>query len=155
VSLLDYHFIDAWTVDAPPDVVWDVVSDPRTYPRWWPEFIDVRRLNEIDGVGARAAAHVKASLPYHLHFELEAARYDRPHVSEARATGDLVGVMRWVCAPYNGGTYVVFEERVRTGKRVLNLLAPVGKPFFAWAHGRMMEHGAAGLRAELRSHKPV
>jgi hypothetical protein len=130
---------------APPDAVWEYVSDPRTYSEWWREFLEVERLNELEGVGARVAVHVKSVLPYHMHFELESTRFDRPHVSEVRATGDLVGIMRWVYAPYGSGTYLTFEETVRTGKQLLNVLAPVGKPFFAFNHHIMMKHGEAGL----------
>lgn len=156
MSLTEYHFLERWHADAPPEAVWALVADPRTYPRWWPEFVDVTPLNDLDAVGARAAMHVKSVLPYHMHFELESVRYDRPHATEAEVRGDLVGRMRWVLAPYGSGTYVVFEEEVRTGKEILTRLAPVGKPFFAWNHRMMMKHGQAGLTAELaRQARPL
>ncbi len=149
MSLTEYHFLERWHADAAPDAVWGLVADPLTYARWWSEFREVRPLNDLRGVGARVAVHVKATLPYHMRFELETIRYDRPHAAEVAVSGDLVGRMRWVLAPYGNGTYVVFEEEVRTGKALLNLLAPIGKPFFAWNHRIMMRHGEAGLAAAL------
>jgi hypothetical protein len=29
-------------IDAPLEAVWELVGDPRTYPEWWPRFIEVR-----------------------------------------------------------------------------------------------------------------
>ena len=66
MSLSEYHFLERWHAEAPPEVVWDLVADPRTYARWWSEFQEVTSLNDIEGVGARAAVHVKAALPYHM-----------------------------------------------------------------------------------------
>ena len=34
------------TVDAAPDAVWDLVSDPHHLPRWWPQ---VQRVEEVTG----------------------------------------------------------------------------------------------------------
>jgi hypothetical protein len=149
MSLTEYHFLERWHAGAPPDAVWDLVADPRTYARWWSEFVEVTPLNDIEGVGSRVAVHVKAALPYHMRFELESVRYDRPHAAEVRVQGDLVGLMRWLFTPYAGGTYLVFEEEVRTGKQLLNVLAPLGKPFFAWNHRSMMRHGQQGLNRAL------
>ncbi len=151
MSLTQYHFLERWHAEAPPEAVWDLVADPRTYPRWWSEFLEVTPLNDIEGVGARVAVHVRAALPYHMRFQLESVHYDRPHATEVRVTGDLVGYMRWLFAPYERGTYLVFEQEVRTGKRLLNVLAPLGKPFFAWNHRGMMRHGEQGLRIALAS----
>jgi hypothetical protein len=155
MSLTEYHFLERWHADAAPDAVWDLVADPRTYTQWWPEFLEVTKLNDIEGVGARAAVHVKAALPYHMRFELDSIRYDRPHASEVEVRGDLVGRMRWLFVPYASGTYIVFEEEVRTGKQLLNVLAPVGKPFFAWNHRIMMRHGQRGLAEQLRRVTPA
>jgi carbon monoxide dehydrogenase subunit G len=35
------------TIDAPPDAVWDLVSDPHMLPRWWPK---VQRVEEATPV---------------------------------------------------------------------------------------------------------
>ena len=152
--LSSYRFRECWTVAAAPDAVWRLVADPTTYPTWWSEFLEVERLNDVEGVGARATVHVKSALPYHMRFELEATRRDELRVAEVRASGDLVGMMRWTLAPAAGGTRLLFEEDVRTGKRLLTVLAPIAKPFFAWNHRIMMKHGKAGLRRELEAAGP-
>ena len=144
-----YSFRETWTAAHPPDEVWKLVADPTTYPEWWRQFVHIERLNELDGVGAKVAVHVKSALPYRMRFALESTRYDRPDVAEVRASGDLNGVMRWTLTSMDGGTQIDFEEDVSTGKQLLNALAPIAKPFFAWNHRIMMKHGQAGLRAEL------
>jgi uncharacterized protein YndB with AHSA1/START domain len=149
--LNSYRFREFWTVAAPPEAAWQLVADPTTYPRWWSEFVEVERRNDLDGVGARVAVHVKATLPYHMRFELEATQRDEPRVAEVRVRGDLNGMMRWTLTPAAEGTWLRFEEEVRTGKRLLDLMAPVAKPLFAWNHGIMMRHGEAGLRRELEA----
>jgi uncharacterized protein YndB with AHSA1/START domain len=155
VGLTDYHFDEIWTLDAPPEAVWDFVADPRTYPAWWREFRDVARLNELEGVGARVVVHVKAALPYHMRFELESTVYDRPHVAAVRVRGDLNGWMRWTLATApGGGTRARFEEQVRTGRALLAVFAPVARPLFAWNHSRMMVTGEAALRRALLAAPP-
>ena len=54
MSLLEIPLLEAWRRRA-TRVVWDVVSDPRTYPRWWRSFARGRPPQRIDGVGASAA----------------------------------------------------------------------------------------------------
>ena len=39
--------------------------------------------------------------------------------------------MRWRLEPDGGGTHLIFDESVRTGMPLLNLLAPLFKPLFA------------------------
>jgi len=50
----EYVFVDEWDVAAPPEAVFELISDARTYPAWWtPVYIDV----ESDGapqVGAES-----------------------------------------------------------------------------------------------------
>jgi len=49
------------------------------------------------------------------------------------------------------GARLHFEEIVITGKPLLNVLAPLFKPFFAWNHEIMMRRREQGLR-HLLSH---
>ena len=149
-----YRFNEAWSVAAPPEAVWELVADPRTYPQWWPQFVEVTPLNDREGVGARVAVVVKSALPYHMRFRLESTRYEKPDLAEVRASGDLNGIMRWTLERSASGTHIRFHEEVYTGKRLLTILAPVARPFFAWNHRVMMQRGREGLRAELaRRHR--
>lgn len=149
MKLNSYRFNECWAIPAPLEVVWERITDLRTYPEWWPEFQEATVLDGCTGLGARVAVHVKAALPYHMRFELEIVRYEPMRLTEVCVRGDLNGFMRWTLEPMAGGTRLSFEEEVRTGKLLLNLLAPIAKPFFAWNHTSMMENGERGLRAYL------
>lgn len=144
-----YYFADRWYVDAPIEEVWPVIRDLGAYPRWWSEFIETQKRNDIDGVGGIIRVHAKAALPYHMYFEVEAVREEPPRVAESRVRGDLNGEMRWTLSSEGSGTRLVFEETVMTGKALLNVLAPLFKPLFAWNHRVMMRSGENGLRRFL------
>lgn len=148
-GLLGYYFCEEWSVAAPIDRVWTAIRDLEAYPRWWKEFVEVKRLNELDGVGSQVSVRAKAALPYHMHFTLETIREERPSLALVRVWGDLNGEMRWRLEPQGAGTHLIFDESVRTGKPLLNLLAPLFKPLFAWNHRVMMASGERGLRRHL------
>ena len=57
--------------------------------------------------------------------------------------------MRWRLEPDGGGTHLIFDESVRTGMPLLNLLAPLFKALFVWNHKVMMASGQRGLRRHL------
>ncbi|MGH2375144.1 MAG: SRPBCC family protein [bacterium] len=144
--LTEYHFSEQWFVDAPIEEVWPVIRKVANYPSWWTEFLEATKRNDIDGPGGIVAVHVKAALPYHMYFDIEAVREEPPRIAEVRVRGDLNGSMHWTLASEGSGTRLHFEETVMTGKKLLNVLAPLFKPLFAWNHEIMMTHGEEGLR---------
>jgi hypothetical protein len=148
-GLWEYSFCEEWQVAIPIDRVWMAIRDLEAYPRWWKEFIEVKRLNDVDGVGSQVSVHAKARLPYHMYFNLETIIEERPHLAVVRVRGDLNGRMRWRLDSAGNGTHLIFDETVRTGKLLLNALAPLFKPLFAWNHKVMMRSGELGLRRYL------
>ncbi len=38
-------------IEAPPEDVWAIVSDPRTHPDWWPDVYEVRASGELSEGG--------------------------------------------------------------------------------------------------------
>ena len=144
-----YHFRDQWFVEAPVEAVWPIIRDVSTYSRWWRDFAETRRRNDIDGVGAVVWIHAKSALPYHMYFEVEAISEKPPHLAAVQVRGDLNGEMVWKLSSEAGGTRLVFEETVTTGKTLLTVLAPLLKPLFAWNHAIMMRNGERGLRRLL------
>jgi carbon monoxide dehydrogenase subunit G len=148
-GLWNYYFCETWRVAAPIDRVWTAIRDLEAYSRWWTEFVEVKRLNDLDGVGSQVAVHAKAALPYHMYFTLETVVEERPRLAIVKVWGDLDGEMRWQLETDGSGTNLIFDESVRTGKLLLNMFAPVFKPLFAWNHRVMMASGERGLQGYL------
>jgi uncharacterized protein YndB with AHSA1/START domain len=148
-GLWNYYFCEDWTIAAPIERAWTAIRDLEAYPRWWKEFVEVKRLNDLDGVGSQVSVHAKAALPYHMYFNLETAMEQRPRLALVKVWGDLNGEMRWQLEAEGSGTHLMFDESVRTGKLLLNVFAPLFKPLFAWNHRMMMASGEQGLRRYL------
>ncbi len=144
-----YRFREQWRAEAPVETVWPVIRDVSGYSRWWKEFVETKRRNEIDGVGAVVWVHAKSALPYHMYFEVECVREAPPRLTAVRVRGDLNGEMQWTLEPEGQGTRLTFEETVTTGKALLTLLAPLFKPLFGWNHAIMMRNGEQGLHRIL------
>ena len=140
-----YHFVSRWTVDGPADAAYAAIYDVASYPAWWLEVKEARKLDE-DHLWMRT----RTFLPYDLAFDVERTIADqRSGVLEARLTGDLEGVIRWTIEATDDGCLITFDEDVVTNKPLLNRLAPVVRPAYAANHALMMAHGQAGLRTFL------
>jgi len=59
-------FVDEWEVEAPPEAVYDVMADARTYPEWWkPVYLSVEGDEKV------TQHHFKGRLPYTLKMRAE------------------------------------------------------------------------------------
>jgi uncharacterized protein YndB with AHSA1/START domain len=145
-----YEFLTTWCVDAPVDAVYDVLSDPGGYPRWWKGVQSVEQLEagEADRVGQFDRYTWRSVLPYTLGFDMRIVRAERPYLIEGHARGELEGVGVWRLYEGNG-TAVVYDWQVRTTKLWMNMLGPLARPAFRWNHDLVMRQGGVGLAAEL------
>jgi uncharacterized protein YndB with AHSA1/START domain/mannose-6-phosphate isomerase-like protein (cupin superfamily) len=141
----EYKFVDEWDVAAPPEAVFDAISDARTYPTWWsPVYIDVDAEGEA-ALGKTSRQHFKGRLPYHLHTESTIVRLEPPHVVEADVVGDLSGHGKWTLTPTATGTHVRFDWEVFADKPLLRILTPLLKPAFRWNHNWAIARAREGL----------
>ncbi len=149
--MAQYEFLTTWCVDAPIDRVFAVLDDAAAFPQWWKGVTAVEMLEQGDdqGVGALARYHWCSVLPYTLSFDARVTRVDPPHLIEARATGDLEGVGVWRLFAGRDSTAVVYDWRVRTTKRWMNMWGPLPRPAFAWNHDQVMRRGGRGLAERL------
>ena len=143
-----YRFVTTWRLQAPADVVWETMMRGADYPRWWKCIVSYRNLTPgLVGVGSRGERAVRGRLPYSLQYVTTTTLVDRPHLLEYSAAGDLHGHGRMILEEEEGGTRVTFHWNVDTTGRMMNLLAPLLKPVFAWNHNAVMKAGERGLRA--------
>jgi hypothetical protein len=147
----EYRFLTAWLLDAPREQVWEVIHDQKQWPSWWRGVEEVVELDPGDeqSVGSRARMTWRSFLPYNLVFETHTTRIEHPHLMEGEVKGELAGLGRWRLYEDDSATAVLYEWNVRTTRAWMNLLAPIGRPFFAWNHNWVMARGGEGLAKRL------
>jgi hypothetical protein len=146
-----YSFLTTWVLAASAADVFDAIHEVERWPEWWRGVESVERLDGggNDGVGSVYRHSWRSALPYTVRFEIETTRIERPLVLEGRATGELEGIGRWAFAERDGETVVTYEWSVRTTRPWMNVLAPVGRPVFAWSHNVVMRRGGVCLARRL------
>lgn len=146
-----YSFTTYWHLQAPIERVWGAIIDPRGWPEWWKYVKVVRRLEAGDeqGIGATFHNEWATALPYTLKFDVRTVKIERPHLLEARSTGELDGTGRWELSSEGPVTVVRYDWIVSTTKGWMNALAPLMKPLFAWNHRVVMDEGGRGLARHL------
>jgi len=126
-------------LDAPVDVVWDLVGSPTRHPEWWPRVLEVRgkRFEEGDEY-AQVTKTLAGRTP--SRFVLE--RLD--NLREIRMRCQLTGMYAdWLLTPAQGGTFVELEmgmDPKRVGDRAFD--TALGRPYFR----RWASESLAGLR---------
>jgi Polyketide cyclase / dehydrase and lipid transport len=150
----EYRFLTTWLLDAPCESVWDTIHDQKGWPSWWKGVVEVVELDPGDenGLGSRARMTWRSFLPYNLVFETHTTRVERPYLMEGEVDGELAGVGRWRLFERDRTTAVIYEWNVRTTRLWMNLLAPIGRPIFAWNHNWVMARGGEGLARRLDCH---
>lgn len=147
MSVNRYRFRSVWRLSGPVDDVFDVVTDPGSYPLWWP---DIHGVGRIDDDTAEVVC--KSVLPYALVFRLHRAEQDaRAGRLLVGMTGDLEGFCRSTVVQRPRSVTLEITQEVVVNKRLLKLLAPVARPVFRANHAAMMWRGQHGLRRFLSS----
>jgi uncharacterized protein YndB with AHSA1/START domain len=146
----EYEFLTTWCIDAPIEAVFDLLRDSARYPSWWKGVVSVELLSQADEMGVGALHHFtwRSALPYSLGFDMRVTRVKRPYLIEGHASGELEGVGTWRL--FEGeGVAVVYDWRVRTTKRWMNIFGPLARPALSWNHDIVMRQGGRGMAAEL------
>ena len=148
-----YSFTTIWRIEAPITDVWNVISDVGKWPVWWTDVKETVCLKPGDsqGLGARWRYVFKSRLPYSLAFDSDVVRIEPPRILEGHAMGELEGTGLWQLSQEETITSVRYDWNVRTTKWWMEVLAPVGRPFFAWNHNATMEVGGKGLARHLNT----
>jgi hypothetical protein len=146
-----YMFETEWVVTAPIDDVWEVISHPGEYSSWWPHVKESWSISEGDsvGVGSTAFYAFKSPWGYRVRFELKAIEVERPHRIHALVRGDLIGTGTHYLETRPEGTLIRLNWYVSTTKRWMNLIAPIARPAFAFAHKCVMYEGCDAMAKKL------
>ena len=146
----EYRFLTTWRIDAPLDAVWDVVYRVEDWPAWWRgvELVEPIRTGDESGLGSVHRHRWRSLLPYSVSFEIETTRIEPLRLLEGRARGGLEGIGRWRFYA-DEATVITYEWNVRTTRRWMRLVEPVGRPVFAASHNLVMRWGGEGLARRL------
>jgi hypothetical protein len=140
-----YYFITRWRVKASGEDVFDIISEPLEFPRWWPAVY----LEAQDLGNKRVRFHTRGWLPYTLWFESTMTESDRPHRLAVRATGDFDG--RGIWSIVQNGEYcdITFVWKLTAKKPLVAALSFALKPMFEANHRWAMARGEESLLLEL------
>ena len=149
--MAEYAFVTAWRLAAAREAVFDVLHASERWPDWWRGLERVVKLEDgdPDGRGSLGRYAWRSRLGYRVEFDVRITGVERPHWMEGRAVGDLSGTGSWRLYEEDGETLVLFEWRVRTTPRWMNVLAPLLRPVFRWNHDWIMRQGGRGLARRL------
>jgi uncharacterized protein YndB with AHSA1/START domain len=148
----EFYIPTAWRIKGRIEQVYDVLSRPREFPRWWPEvYLAVAEVKPGDakGVGRVVALRTKGKLPYELHWQAEMTAAEKPHRMSIRARGDLDGRGEWRFRQEGEWVVVTYDWTVLVTKAWMVYLAPLLRPVFVWNHKWAMRRGLEGLMREL------
>lgn len=151
-SANQYHFVTRWRVCATSEEVFEIISRPEDFPRWWPDvYLRVTDLAPGDehGLGRRVRFHTRGWLPYTLDWDSTCTEVDRPRRLAVAASGDFVGRGVWTFEQDGDRTSLTFDWRLSAEKPLLRYLSFLLKPVFAANHRWAMERGRESLEREL------
>lgn len=147
-----FDLVTNWHIDAPPERVFDILTDVENLTRWWgAAYLSAELVAEGDenGVGSRAAFATRGALPYKIRWKSETLSIERPHLIELRASGDLQGLGLWTLTAVGRTTHVRYDWRVDLHKPWMRTFAPLLRPVFVWNHDWAMKKGEDGLKQRV------
>jgi uncharacterized protein YndB with AHSA1/START domain len=113
-------------IEAPLDEVWEVVSDPKTHPDWWPEIVAVEAPDEMH----EGDEYVRSSktIPFASAVDHIWVAERLEHLKEAQFRCQVSGAYaRFSLTPAQDDTYVELE----TGMDPTSMKWRVAEPIFA------------------------
>jgi hypothetical protein len=142
-----YVFRSEWRLPAGPDEVYAALQDVEDYPVWWPQVVQVRRIDDLSG-----ELTVRSRLPYTLTVLLHREVEDPVRrVLRATLDGDMTGMSQWTVSASGPGSVAVFDEAVDMRRRAIRTADRFARPALVFNHSLMMRAGERGLRSFLTS----
>jgi len=98
MALLEFEIPSRWRVEGNIDDVYDLISKPQEFARWWSEVY--LRVEEVEsghenGIGRIHNLHARGWLPYTLNWQSRITEVRRPVHLVVEARGDLEGTGEW------------------------------------------------------------
>jgi hypothetical protein len=110
-------------IEAPVEIVWDLVGDPNRHAQWWPSVVD-SECEQLEQ-GCRYRAVVKSPRGKHEEHTFEVERLDDCHEVVIRCL-EIGTYTRFVLTEARGGTFVDAEfgiDPMNAGMHVVSVVA--------------------------------
>lgn len=148
-----YRLGHRWLIKGPIDVVFDLLTDARTYPTWWsPCFKSAESDDAEVALGARSHLRVRAKLPYELVWDIVLTEFEPPNVivvdTIVRLSGrfPLRGPIRYTLTDGPDGVEVVNDQVIVSERKLPRPLRALLQRAFAYNHTWAFRIGGRGLQ---------
>jgi uncharacterized protein YndB with AHSA1/START domain len=147
-----YRLGHRWLIKGPVEVVFDLLSHARDYPRWWTPCFQTAEGDDEVALGARSHLRVRAKLPYELVWDITLTELDRPRVIEVdtilRVSGrfPMRGPIRYTLTERPDGVEVVNDQVIVAERRLPRPLRALLQRAFAYNHDWAFKIGGRGLQ---------
>jgi uncharacterized protein YndB with AHSA1/START domain len=111
----EFHIPTTWRVRGSASRVFEVLSEPQEFVRWWPQvYLTVREVKagDANGLGRVVDLRTKGWLPYTLRWQAEVVAIDKPRSMSLRARGDLAGRGEWRLRQDGDWTEALYDRTV-------------------------------------------
>jgi carbon monoxide dehydrogenase subunit G len=111
-------------IEAPPEIVFDLLADHTTFPTWDPHFIDASLTTERPIVKGSKGITVGRLMGRRMENEIYYDAYDRPtFVSGGTSSGAVVAYYSVDFTPTETGTHIDFRLEIEL-KGIMRLFEP-------------------------------
>lgn len=151
-----FDLVSHWRIAAPVDRVWAALTQPESWPQWWPHVRSVQtlRAGDAEGLGSVRRIEWATRLPYRIVTEVEALESVRHQRLRARSGGSVRGEGLWLLQADDTAaacTDLTYLWRVELTQPWMRRWAPLLAPVFRWNHDSVMRSGEQGLARHLRA----
>src|SRR3989338_1190891 len=148
-----YHFVTRWRMEGEAAVVYDLLTDPLHYERWWRgPMLKVQELKAPDerGLNQTVCFQMKGGrLPNSLKWEPRCIELNKPYYFVSEVNGGFFGKGAWTFKQDGAWVDISFDWDVRVQKPAIRYFSFLLRLFFVANHNWVMRTWQESLHREL------
>ncbi len=140
------HAVDSTLLPWPPETIWPLLADMRSYPQWWPAVLLPRVTIPTDGALLGSQLHLRPLATRQFTCTVMAAC--APHSIDLEYTGPFItGSGQWALTPEGQGTMLSYRVNVEAHGLLVALAGRCVN--LRWMHGQSMNLIFNALRRQF------
>lgn len=140
------HAVDSILLPLPPETIWPLLTDMRSYPRWWPAVLLPRVTAPSDGALLGSELHLRPLAT--RQFTCKVVAVAAPCSIDLQYTGPFItGSGQWLLTPEGQGTRLSYAVEVEVHGLLVGLAGRCVN--LRWIHGQSMHLIFSALRRQL------